>query len=53
MLGVVETGPGDIVQGVVRSRLRLGNVDDVEGLGTAEAGDLDCAHGVRLWPALR
>jgi hypothetical protein len=42
-VGVVHAGGGDVVELLAVTGLRLGDVDDVEDLGTAEAGDLDSA----------
>jgi hypothetical protein len=39
---VVDAGCRDVVELLARAGLRLGDVDDFEDLGTAEAGDL---HG--------
>jgi hypothetical protein len=47
-VGVVDAGGGDVVELLAVTGLRLGDVDDVEDLGTAEAGDLNGTHGGRL-----
>src|SRR4051812_18932470 len=43
-VGVVDACGGDVVQPLPVTGLRLGDVDDVEDLGTAEAGDLHGSH---------
>ena len=44
-VGVVQAGRRDVVDPLAGNGLRLGDVDDVEDLGPAEAGDLHCTHG--------
>jgi hypothetical protein len=39
-VGEVHAGGRDVVQLLTGTCLRLGDVDDVQDLGTAEAGDL-------------
>ncbi len=50
-VGEVDAGRGDLVQLLAVAGDGVGEVDDVEDLGAAEAGDLHSAHAVRLWPA--
>jgi hypothetical protein len=47
-VGVVDAGRRDVVELLAVPRLRLGDVDDFQDLGTAEAGDLHGSHGRRL-----
>ena len=49
-VGVVDAGGGDVVQGLTWPCLRLGDVDDLEDLRTAEAGDLHGTHAAKVWP---
>jgi hypothetical protein len=44
-VGVVDAGGAHREQPLAGTRLRLGDVDDLEDLGTAEAGDLHGSHG--------
>src|SRR3954462_11171511 len=50
VVGVGEVDPrrGDVVELLARSRRGLRDVDDLQYLGTAEAGDLHGTHAVRL-----
>jgi hypothetical protein len=41
VVGVVHAGGRDVVELLARTRRRLRDVDDLQDLGTAEAGDLD------------
>jgi hypothetical protein len=43
-VGVVHPRGRDVVELLARTGLRLGYVDDVQDLGTAEAGDLHGTH---------
>src|SRR4051794_7491335 len=43
-VGEVQSGGGDVVDLLARTGRRLRDVDDLQDLGTAEAGDLDSAH---------
>jgi hypothetical protein len=43
-VGVVHARGGDVVEPLTRACLRFRDVDDVEDLGTAEAGDLHGTH---------
>ena len=43
-VGEVQSGGRDVVELLARGRRRLGDVDDVQDLGTAEAGDLHGSH---------
>src|SRR3954453_9590464 len=44
----VDASRGDLEEGLAVTRDRVWNINDVEDLGTAEAGDLHGSHGVRL-----
>jgi hypothetical protein len=44
-VGEVRAGGRDLVELLAVARYGVGQVDDVEDLGTAEAGDLDGTHG--------
>jgi hypothetical protein len=43
-VGVVDPCRGDVVELLARAGCGLGDVDDLEDLGTAEAGDLHGSH---------
>ena len=43
-VGEVHPGPGDLDHDVLRSRLGIGQIDDLEHLGPAELLDLDGSH---------
>src|SRR5690349_8727242 len=44
-VGEVQAGGGDVVELLARARCGLGDVDDLQDLGPAEAGDLHGTHG--------
>jgi hypothetical protein len=50
-VGVVDPGCRDVVDLLVRAGLRLRDVDDLQDLGTAGAGDLNGTHArvARSW----
>jgi hypothetical protein len=47
-VGVVDARRRDVVELLAETGLRLRDVDDLEDLGTAEAGDLHGTHAPRL-----
>src|SRR3954470_10812753 len=47
-VGEVEAGGGDVVELLARTRRRLGDVDNLQDLGTAEAGDLQGTHDAEV-----
>ena len=49
-VGVVDAGGRDVVELLAVACLRLRDVDDVQDLRAAEAGDLHGSHVVRLGP---
>jgi hypothetical protein len=44
-VGEVQAGGGDVVELLARTGRGLRDVDDVQDLGTAEAGDLHSSRG--------
>jgi hypothetical protein len=52
-VGVVDAGGGDVEELLPFARRGVGQVDDVEDLGAAEAGDLHGTHEGRLGECVR
>jgi hypothetical protein len=46
-VGVVDPGGGDLEELLALAGCRVGELDDVEDLGTAEAGDLHGSHALQ------